>query len=74
MDSIGSRDAIASKKIFLHFWAKNNLILYTGCPKIKLALGKCLEIATHGSKMCNLNVERDKLEPIQGRVNPILDG
>ena len=33
----------------------------TGCPKIKLALGKHLEIATHGFLLCILYVKRDKL-------------
>ena len=37
--------------------------IYTGCPKIKLAFGKRLEIATHGFKMCILNIKRDKLGP-----------
>ena len=32
-----------------------------GCPKIKLTLGKHLEIATNGFKMCKLYVKRDKL-------------
>ena len=35
----------------------------TGCPKTKLALGKHLEIAIHGFKMCILHVKRDKLGP-----------
>ena len=33
----------------------------TGCPKTKLALGKHLEIAIHGFKMCILHVKREKL-------------
>ena len=37
--------------------------LTTGCPKKKLALGKLLEIPTHGFKMCILYVKRDKLGP-----------
>ena len=35
----------------------------TGCPKIKLALGKQLEIAIHGFKMSILHVKRDELGP-----------
>ena len=41
--------------------------LYTGCPKIKLAFGKHLEISTHGFKMCILYVKRDKLGPNPSR-------
>ena len=33
----------------------------TGCPKTKLALGKHLNIATHGFKMCILYLKKDKL-------------
>ena len=40
---------------------------YTGCPKIKSALGKYLEIATHGFKMCILYVKREKLGPNPSR-------
>ena len=39
----------------------------TGCPKKKSALGKQIEIATHGFKMCILYVKRDKLGPIPSR-------
>ena len=39
----------------------------TGCPKIKLALGKHLEIASHGFKMFILYVKRDKLGPNPSR-------
>ena len=42
--------------VSIHVWLK-------GCPKIKLALGKRLEIATHGFKIFTLNVKRDKLGP-----------
>ena len=36
------------------FVTKPELKLQTiGCPKIKLALGKHLEIATHGFQLCN---------------------
>ena len=38
-----------------------------GVPK-KLALGKYLEIATHGFKMCIFYVKRDKLGPNPSRL------
>ena len=38
-----------------------NVMSSTGCPPKKLALGKHIEIATHGFKMCILYVKRDKL-------------
>ena len=33
----------------------------TGCPKIKLALGKHLEVAIHGFKLCFLYGKKEKL-------------
>ena len=39
----------------------------TGCPKTKLALGKHLNIATHGFKMCILYFKKDKLGPNPSR-------
>ena len=41
----------------------------TGCPKIKLALGKHLEIAIHGFKLCILYVRREKLGPNPSRAS-----
>ena len=35
---------------------------YTGCPKIKSALGKCLEVAIYGFKLCILYAKREKLD------------
>ena len=40
------------------------IIHYTGCPKIKSALGKHLQIAVHGFKMCVLDVKRDARSPL----------
>ena len=40
---------------------KYRKFLYTGCPKIKLALGKHLEVAIHGFKLCILYGKREKL-------------
>jgi len=42
------------------------LKIYMVSPK-KLALGKYLEIATHGFKICILNVKREKLGPNPSR-------
>ena len=36
-----------------------HLLESTGCPKIKLALGRPLEIAIHGFKFCILIVKRE---------------
>ena len=39
----------------------------TGCPKIKSGLGKPLEIAIHGFKLCILYVKREKFGPNPSR-------
>ena len=52
--------------------SRAKLIIYTRCPKKKSALGKHLEISTHGFKMCFLYVKMDKLDPNPSR--PSLQG
>ena len=51
-----------------YIWIKTSTIYTsTGCPKKKLALGKHLNIATHGFKMCILYFKKDKLGPNPSR-------
>ena len=42
---------------FLNYW---KFSYSTGCPKIKSALGKHLEVAIHGFKLCILYGKREK--------------
>ena len=46
----------------------DQVLICTGCPKKKLALGKRVNIATHGFKMCILYFKKDKLGPNPSRT------
>ena len=57
-------DEIQAKSML---FSRGSDLTTTGCPQKKSALGKYLEIATHGFKMCILYVKRDKLGPNPSR-------